>query len=76
MQQAVQAVRDVSALIAEIDTGASEQSIGISQVKQALDHIEELTQENTSLVSYLARSANTLTSNADTVAGTMAMFGT
>lgn len=73
---AVQAVRDVSALIAEIDTAASEQSIGISQVKQALDHIEELTQQNTSLVSYLARSANTLASNADTVAGTMAMFRT
>ena len=76
MQQAVQAVRDVSALIAEIDTAASEQSIGISQVKQALDHIEELTQQNTSLVSCLARSANTLASNADTVAGTMAMFRT
>lgn len=76
IQQAVQAVREVSALIAEIDTAASEQSIGISQIKQALDHIEELTQQNTSLVSHLARSANTLASNADTVSGTMAMFRT
>ncbi|WP_367949073.1 methyl-accepting chemotaxis protein [Paraburkholderia sp. NMBU_R16] len=76
MQHAVQAVREVSALIAEIDTAASEPSIGISQIRQALDDIEELTQQNTSLVSHLARSASTLASNADTVAGTMAMFRT
>ncbi|TKC89211.1 PAS domain S-box protein [Trinickia terrae] len=74
MQQAVQAVRDVSALIGEINTAAAEQSIGISQIKQALDLIEDLTQQNTSLVNHLALSANTLAGNAHTVTETVGMF--
>jgi methyl-accepting chemotaxis protein len=74
MQQAVQAVRDVNVLIDEIHTASGEQSAGIAEIKQALDHIEALTQQDSALVNHFSVSANTLSSNAETVIETVSAF--
>ncbi|MCP3710125.1 hypothetical protein M3I54_24690 [Paraburkholderia sp. CNPSo 3274] len=74
MQQAVQAVRDVNVPIDEINTATGEQSAGIAEIKQALDHIEALTQQDSALVSHFSISANTLGRNAQTVIETVSAF--
>ncbi|WP_321945182.1 methyl-accepting chemotaxis protein [Paraburkholderia sp. J10-1] len=74
MQQAVQAVRDVNVLIDEINTATGEQSTGIAEIKQALDHIEALTQQDSALVNHFSISANTLGRNAETVIETVGAF--
>lgn len=74
MRQAVDSVHHVNALIAEIATAAGEQSIGISQIKHALDLIEQLTRQDSFLVQQLALSAGALSVNAETVTQTVGMF--
>jgi aerotaxis receptor len=74
MEESVGKVRQVSALIAEINIAASEQSSGLSQVSQALSHIENLTQQNSSLVNNLTESAEVLRHQTTLVSDTMSMF--
>lgn len=74
MRQAVDSVHDVNAMIAEIATAAAEQSVGISQIRHALDLIERLTRQDSCLVQQLALSAGALSANAETVTQTVGMF--
>ncbi|MDO8775052.1 MAG: methyl-accepting chemotaxis protein, partial [Burkholderiaceae bacterium] len=60
MEEAVGTARQVSALIAEIHMATAEQSGGISQINEALTHIEGLTQQNITLVNDLSDSAAAL----------------
>ena len=60
MEEAVGTARQVSALIAEIHMATAEQSGGISQINEALAHIEGLTQQNITLVNDLSDSAAAL----------------
>lgn len=60
MEEAVGTARQVSALIAEIHLATAEQSAGISQINEALAHIEGLTQQNITLVNDLSDSAAAL----------------
>ncbi len=60
MEEAVGTARQVSALIAEIHIATAEQSGGISQINEALAHIEGLTQQNITLVNDLSDSAAAL----------------
>lgn len=71
MGEAVGTAQQVSALIAEIHTATTEQSGGISQINTALAHIEELTQQNNSLVNDLAGSAAALVLQSRGVADAM-----
>jgi aerotaxis receptor len=71
MGEAVGTAQQVSALIAEIHTATTEQSGGISQINTALAHIEELTQQNSTLVNDLAGSAAALVLQARGVADAM-----
>ncbi len=50
MRDIVEAVRKVSALIAEIAAASQEQSQGIGQVNTAVMHMEQVVQQNASLV--------------------------
>ena len=74
MEETVGKVRQVSDLIAEINVASSEQSSGVSQINQALSHIENLTQQNSALVNNLAESAEALRHQTASVSDTMRMF--
>ncbi len=74
MQQAVQAVRDVNTLIDAINSATAEQSTGISEIKQALDHLGDLTNQDTALVNNFSISADKLANNAQAVIETVGMF--
>ncbi|MFZ3219155.1 MAG: methyl-accepting chemotaxis protein, partial [Rhodoferax sp.] len=60
MDEAVEASRQVSTHMADIQRAVEEQSSGIVQINAALNHIEELTQKNNALVHALADSSAAL----------------
>ncbi|WP_349744453.1 methyl-accepting chemotaxis protein [Roseateles cavernae] len=60
MERIVEQVKRVSDLIAEISKATTEQSAGISQVGQAVSHLDEITQQNAALVEQGAAASQSL----------------
>jgi aerotaxis receptor len=74
MDEALQAVQRMAALVGEIEHGASEQLSGISQVNNAVAHMDALTQQNAALVEELAAAATSVRSQAESVAEAVRIF--
>jgi aerotaxis receptor len=74
MEAALASVRRVNTLISEISLGANEQLTGISQVNDAVTHLDTLTQQNAAMVEELAASATGLTAQAGVVAEAVSVF--
>ena len=74
MGDALQAVANVSSLLGEISNAAQEQQLGISQVNEAVSHMDAITQQNAAMVEQLAASAMTLNGQVVTVTDSMRMF--
>ena len=64
MQEIVEAVRGVSAILGEISGALSEQSTGIAQVNQAVAGMDGMTQQNAALVEQAAAAASALAEQA------------
>ena len=64
MEEIVHHVRQVATLIAEIGTSADQQSIGIGQVSDAVNQLDEVTQQNAALVEESAAAADSLSQQA------------
>jgi len=60
LQQIVAAVKKVSDIIAEIAAASAEQSSGINQVNTAISQMDEMTQQNSTLVQKAALSSETM----------------
>jgi aerotaxis receptor len=67
MDESLEKVRRVSALIEEMTGGAQEQAAGMTQIKAAVDQLEAITQQNAGMVRELASSAATLQTQAGSV---------
>jgi aerotaxis receptor len=74
MAQALESVRQVSQVIAEISTGAREQLTGISQVNEAVSQMDSITQQNAALVEQMAASAVQLLEQTALVAAAVQVF--
>jgi methyl-accepting chemotaxis protein len=74
MQQVVAQVQQVSTLIAELTRAAHEQNDGIAQVGQAVSLLDQTTQQNAALVEESAAAADSLRSQAGTLAQSVAVF--
>jgi aerotaxis receptor len=74
MGEALAAVQRMASLVGEIDTGASEQLTGISQVNDAVSHMDGLTQQNAALVEQLAAAATSVRTQAEAVAEAVRIF--
>ncbi len=74
MGDALQAVANVSSLLGEISNAAQEQQLGISQVNEAVSHMDAITQQNAAMVEQLAASAMTLNGQVVRVTDSMRMF--
>jgi aerotaxis receptor len=74
MDSALEAVQRMSALVVEINTGASEQLSGISQVNEAVSHMDALTQQNAALVEELAAAASSVRTQSEQVAEAVRVF--
>ena len=74
MQDIVSQVKRVNDLIAEISAASIEQSQGISQVGDAVNQLDQVTQQNAALVEESAAAAESLRMQADSLAKTVATF--
>ena len=74
MVGALETVRQVRQVIEQISTGAGEQLGGISQVNQAVAHVDTITQQNSALVEEMAAAASQLESLAANVAESVQVF--
>jgi aerotaxis receptor len=74
MTEALAAVQSVNGVLAEISTAAAEQQLGISQVNEAVSHMDSMTQQNAAMVEELAAAAAEVNKQVDTVTNTMRLF--
>ncbi|HET8872015.1 MAG TPA: methyl-accepting chemotaxis protein [Aquabacterium sp.] len=76
MQEILSSVQRVSDIISEITTASSEQSHGIGQVNQAVNSLDQMTQQNAALVEQSAAAAASLKEQASKLTHSMAVFRT
>jgi methyl-accepting chemotaxis protein len=74
MQDIVASVREVSDLIAEIAAASQEQSSGIEQVNTAMTHMDQVVQQNASLVEEAAAATESMKEQAATLLQRVARF--
>ncbi len=74
MDETVTSIRDVSRIMSEITLASAEQSIGISQVNEAMIHMEQVTQQNVTLVEEVDSAAASLREQAEELARLVARF--
>lgn len=74
MADIVAAVRRVNDIMDEIASASQEQSNGISQVNQAIVQMDQVTQQNASLVQQAATGASGLENDADALREAVALF--
>jgi methyl-accepting chemotaxis protein len=74
MQEIVVSVKQVSDIIGEIASASGEQSVGISQINDAIIQMDDTTQQNTALVEEAAAAAESLMEQADELMNTMSVF--
>jgi methyl-accepting chemotaxis protein len=74
MQEIVGSIELVTALMGEITLATQEQTEGISQVSQALQQMDEVTQQNASLVEEAAGAAGSLRTQAADLARLVSVF--
>ena len=76
MQEIVGAVRRVSEVLGEITTAASEQAGGIQLVNDAVNNVDQMTQQNAALVEESAAAAESMRDQAGKLARTVEQFRT
>ncbi|RVT83720.1 methyl-accepting chemotaxis protein [Inhella crocodyli] len=72
--EVVAQVRRVADLIGEISAASSEQSKGIGQIGDAVNQLDQVTQQNAALVEESAAAADSLQQQAKALAATVAVF--
>jgi methyl-accepting chemotaxis protein len=76
MDEIVGAVRRVSEVLGEITTAASEQAGGIQLVNEAVNNVDQMTQQNAALVEQSAAAAESMRDQAGKLAQTVEQFRT
>jgi methyl-accepting chemotaxis protein len=76
MEEIVDSVKRVTAIMAEISTASAEQSAGIEQVNRAIGRMDEATRQNATLVEQASAAAASLSEEAATLAGVVSVFKT
>ncbi len=74
IQEVVASVKRVTDIMAEITAASVEQSSGIEQVNTAITQMDEVTQQNASLVEEAAAAAESLEEQAQNLVGLMSRF--
>lgn len=74
MQEAVDSIRQVSHVLEEISGTAQEQKTGVSQINEAVAHMDSITQQNAALVEELAAAAQSVHGQVQGVSNSMRLF--
>ena len=74
MQEAVAAIQRVTTLMTDISAAGVEQSSGMGQIGEAVQHLDQSTQQNAALVEELSAAARSLQEQAQIQVQTIAVF--
>ena len=74
MAEVLQSIQRVTDLMGEISNASDEQSAGVAQVGQAMSQMDQVTQQNASLVEESAAAASSLKSQAQRLVQAVAIF--
>ena len=74
MTDVVGSIRQVTDIMGEISSASNEQAIGVSQVGEAVQQMDQVTQQNAALVEEMAAAASSLKSQAEELVHTVAAF--
>jgi methyl-accepting chemotaxis protein len=74
MSEVVTSIRRVTHFMGEISSASSEQSAGVSQIGEAVTHMDRVTQQNAALVEEMAAAASSLKSQATDLVDTVSVF--
>jgi methyl-accepting chemotaxis protein len=74
MTEVVSSIRRVTDIMGEISAASNEQSIGVSQVGEAVTQMDQVTQQNAALVEQMVAAAGSLSSQAQELVQTVAVF--
>ncbi len=74
MTEVVGSIRRVTDLMGEISAASNEQSLGVAQIGEAVQQMDQVTQQNAALVEEMAAAASSLKSQAQDLVGTVAVF--
>jgi aerotaxis receptor len=74
VSSALASVDEVSLVLSDISRAATEQKAGISQINQAVVHLDQITQQNAAMVEELASSARALQTQVDAVSISTRLF--
>jgi methyl-accepting chemotaxis protein len=76
MTEVVASIRRVNDIMGEITAASSEQSNGVSQVSEAVNQMDQTTQQNAALVEEMAAAASSLRTQAGELVNTVSVFRT
>jgi methyl-accepting chemotaxis protein len=74
MTEVVSSIKRVTDLMGEISAASNEQSLGVSQVGEAVGQMDQATQQNAALVEEMAAAAASLKSQAEELVQTVSVF--
>jgi methyl-accepting chemotaxis protein len=74
MTEVVDSIKRVTDIMGEISAASSEQSLGVSQVGEAVNQMDQTTQQNAALVEEMAAAATSLKSQAQELVQVVAVF--
>jgi methyl-accepting chemotaxis protein len=76
MTEVVDSIRRVTDIMGEISSASHEQSLGVAQVAEAVTQMDQVTQQNATLVEEMAAAAASLKSQSEDLVHTVAVFKT
>ena len=74
MTEVVSSIKRVTDIMGEISAASNEQSAGVAQVGEAVTQMDQVTQQNAALVEQMAAAASSLTTQAQELVQTVAVF--
>ena len=74
MKEVVESIRQVTGIMAEITVASEEQNQGVVQIREAIQQMDQVTQQNASLVEKMAAAASNLSNQAQDLVSTVAVF--
>ncbi|MCX7278278.1 MAG: methyl-accepting chemotaxis protein [Burkholderiales bacterium] len=74
MTEVVSAIRRVADIIGEVSAASNEQSLGVTQVNEAVAQMDQVTQQNAALVEESAAAADSLSKQAEDLLQSVAVF--
>ncbi|HZM07494.1 MAG TPA: methyl-accepting chemotaxis protein, partial [Methylocella sp.] len=74
LERIVIQVAEISKVVADIATGAKEQAMGLQEVNTAINHMDQVTQQNAAMVEQTTAAGHSLTQETERLSGLVGQF--